>query len=470
VSTLLSPRWTPLRHHPVQQAYWNSPHRFNVIPAGRRSGKTELFKRKLVTRALEAATEWTPAFFAGAPTREQAKRIFWDDLKLLVGRDMMMCPPSETELKITAINGAEIWVIGMDKPERVEGKPWDGGGLDEFANCKETAWKANIRPALSDRHGWFDLFGVPEGRNHYYELDLMAKAEMLAKGAASDWGEFGWPSREILPPEEIEAAMRDLDELTFDQEYNASFVNFSGRCYYAFNQKEHCAPLKYDPRAPLILCFDFNVAPGCAAIIQEQQLPGQFEHQVILPTKAGEPTRYGPPLLDRPIIGTGVIAEVHIPQNSNTPAVCRKIAQMFPEHKGPVYAYGDATGGASGSAKVLGNDWDLIEAELRPVYANRGGFALHVKSKNPLERSRVNAVNSRFKAKSGDIRMMVDLAKCPNVVKDFDGVTLLKGGSGEIDKDETPELTHLSDAIGYYLESKYPVSGPSLIKVEIAGR
>jgi hypothetical protein len=59
----LNARWTQLRPHPAQMAYMASPHRFNVIPAGRRSGKTENFKRKLVMRAMTAMTPWTPRFF-----------------------------------------------------------------------------------------------------------------------------------------------------------------------------------------------------------------------------------------------------------------------------------------------------------------------------------------------------------------------------------------------------------------------
>jgi hypothetical protein len=237
----LPARWTKLRPHPVQQAYWRSPHRFNTIPAGRRSGKTELFKRKLVRRAVSAAMPWVPRFFAGAPTRDQAKRIFWDDLKALSDPELIH-DVSDGELCITYINGAQVWVVGMDKPERIEGQPWDGGGLDEFANMKPNAWGANVRPALSDRKGWCDLFGVPEGRNHYYEVDLRAKAQMKELGDASEWGHYSWPSRDILPPEEIEAARRDLDELTFAQEYEASFVNFEGRAYYQFTEETHCAP------------------------------------------------------------------------------------------------------------------------------------------------------------------------------------------------------------------------------------
>jgi hypothetical protein len=463
-------RWAPLRYHPAQQAYWNSTHRFNVVPAGRRSGKTELFKRKLVKRALAAATPWVPAFFAAAPTRDQAKRIFWEDLKLLVSRDMMGREPSETDLMIKCVNGAEIWVVGLDKPERIEGKPWDGGGLDEFANMKPEAWPKNVRPSLSDRQGWCDLFGVPEGRNHYYDCNEEALARLEADGELSEWASFTWPSRDILPRAEIEAAMRDLDEQTFDQEYNASFLNFEGRAYYPFDSRLHCRPLGYDPKAELVLCFDFNVEPGVAAVLQEQPLPGQYERAPLPPARRGDPPvpdPQGAPLLDRPLAGTGVIGEVHIPRNSNTPAVCRRLLKDWGGHLGRVTCYGDATGGARGSAQVEGSDWDLIERELRPAFGGR--LALNVKRANPKERARVNAVNSRLRSSFGDVRLMVDRVRAPHVVKDFDGVTLLKGGSGEIDKQAAPMLTHLSDAIGYYVEYRYPVAAQQVQRVQLGG-
>jgi hypothetical protein len=57
----------------------------------------------------------------------------------------------------------------------------------------------------------------------------------------------------------------------------------------------------------------------------------------------------------------------------------------------------------------------------------------------------------------GVVRFMVDAAKAPNVVKDLEGVRTLKGGSGEIDKAATPTLTHVSDAIGYYVVKEFPV-------------
>ena len=380
---------------------------------------------------------WKPRFFAGAPTRDQAKRIFWDDLKRLTA-GMQAGKPSETELIIPILNGAEIYVVGLDKPERIEGQPWDGGVLDEYANMKAHAWGANVRPALSDRLGWCDLIGVPEGRNHYYDLHMSASRMMQEQGEASEWGAFSWISADILPASEIEAAKRDLDELTYKQEYEASFVNFEGRAYYPFQRTTHCAPMAYNDRAPLILCFDFNVEPGVAAILQEQALPSG-------------------------VTGTGCIGEVYIPRNSNTPAVCRKIITDWGKHQGEVRLYGDSTGGNRGSAKVAGSDWDLILAELRPVFGSR--LSMRVPSANGPERSRINAMNTRLKAGSGEIRFMVDEAKAPHVVKDLEGVTLLKGGSGEIDKKADSTLTHISDGIGYYVVKEFPVT-QSTSKVE----
>lgn len=430
----LSPRWNALRPHAKHDAFMRSAVRFNIVPAGRRSGKTELAKRRLVQRALLGSDFDRPSYFYAAPTRDQAKRIAWEDLKRMVPADAMTGPPSESELFIPLWHGGRLWVLGLDKPERIEGSPWDHGVLDEYGNMKAQAWGANVRPALSDRRGTCDLIGVPEGRNHYYDLWLAAETD-------PEWARFHWISAEILPPEEIAAAKRDLDPLTYQQEYEASFVNFAGRAYYAFTDANK-EPVRgdYNPAQPLILCLDFNVAPGVAAVAQEQR-------------DAKGAAR------------TGVIGEVWIPDNSNTVAVCRRLLTDWKAQTGRVEVYGDATGGARGSAQVQGSDWDLARKVLRDGdgadlkgFGNRVTF--HVKSANPAERARVNAVNTRACTVDGTRRLFVDPKHAPHVVRDLEGVVVLEGGSGEIDKKKHPQLTHISDALGYYIEHRFPVNPP----------
>jgi hypothetical protein len=320
----------------------------------------------------------------------------------------------------------------LDKPERVEGTPWDGGVITEFANIKSRAWLENIRPALMDRNGWCILEGVPEGRNHYYKLDKIAKMEK--ENPEGEWDSFHWTAEEVLPlygmQKEIEAARRDMDELTYDQEMRAQFINFTGRAYYNYIERYNVGLLKYDPRKTLVFCFDFNVEPGVAVICQEQKLPNGLE-------------------------GTGVIGEVYIPRNSNTTAVCKRLVMDWGDHQGYVICYGDATGGSRKTSQTSGNDWDIVKQILTPTFNRNLWF--EVPPSNPSERSRINSMNSRLKNARGEVKLYVDPKAAPHVMTDFEGVRLLEGGSGEIDKAFDRTLTHLTDALGYYVDREFSV-------------
>ena len=434
-ASLLTKRWYPLRHHDGQAECYNSASRFNINHSGRRSGKTELMgKRKVIKKAFQGSKEhydWRG--FIAAPVRHQAKKIYWADIKAMIPKKYLAKPPNESDLIITLINGSEIHIVGMDRPERIEGVPWDHGLLDENGNMKPKAWQENVRPALSDRNGSCDFIGVPEGRNHYYDLTQAAKAD-----TTGDWKVWHWPSWEIIDKEEVEAAKRDMDALTFMQEYGGEFISFTGRAYYSYDETKHVGKYRdlYDPIRPLVLCFDFNISPGIAVMIQE----------------------FGSDVFDIPLGQTvsAIIGEVYIPRQSNTARVCRKIVEDWKDHTGSIICYGDSTGGAGGTAKVRGNDWDIIKQQLYPNFGDRLYF--NVPLSNPRERQRVNAVNSRFQSYSGLVRMVIDGKHAPMTAKDFDGVRVIEGTAGEIDKKSDPLLTHLSDAVGYYIHKEFPVA------------
>jgi hypothetical protein len=418
-----------MREHAEQDALLASSSRFVVVAAGRRSGKTERAKRRLVLRCLSPPDVHIPTFVAAAPTRDQAKRIWWQDLKDMVPQWARNGYPRESDLTIHLRTGAQLMVVGLDKPQRIEGIPLDGIVIDEIAEVKRESWEQSIRPALSTPGrppGWAWFIGRPKGRGFFY--DLYARA-----GTSAGWESFTWKSDTIVDPEEIAQAKADLDPMTYAQEYEAAWVTFEGLAYYQWDPLEHYRTLTYDADLPLVFCFDFNVDPGVAAVLQEQTLNGE----------------------DHP--RTCVIGEVHIPRNSNTPAVCRKLAQDWGHHQGDVFYYGDATGGSRQTSQTSGSDWDLVRETLAVTFGDR--IHNRVPRRNPAVRDRLNAVNSRLRSTSGAVRFAVDPAKAPHVVKDFEGVTLLEGGSGEIDKrgNEAQGLTHLSDAIGYYIHERYPV-------------
>ncbi len=441
MSNILTPQYKrrvyPLFYHPTQQKIIDDTFtistRFCIIPSGRRSGKTELAgKRRLVARAVRGVDSPNPRYFAGAPTRDQAKRIYWKDLKLLSSPwHNPYKPPSESMLIIYLQGDREIHVVGMDKPSRIEGSHWDGGILDEYGNMKKETWLEHVRPALSTPGrppAWCDFVGVPEGRNHYYNLHEKARMEIKERGNKSDWGIYHWLSEDILPKEEILAAKRDLDDITYNQEYCGSFESPFGRIYYSFDDNVHGRKLEYYNYGDLHLCFDFNVSPGVAIALQEFELNGRTVD--------------------------GVVGEVHIPKNSNTHRVSRKILEKYGKHKGDVYLYGDSTGGAKHSSSNGKTDWIIIEDILKPAFGKR--MKNRVKNVNPRVKDRINSLNSRLMNTLGEVHLYIDPINAKETIRDFENTLVLDGSAGEVDK-SNKEHSHLTDSLGYCIYSRYPL-------------
>lgn len=440
-------RWTPLKHHPEQWRLWTSQARFRVVPAGRRSGKTEIAKRWVVQRACNVAVQGRKYAFA-APTRDQAKRIYWADLKALVPRVWMAEEPRETDLEIRLRNGSRLCVVGMDRPERIEGEPLHGIVLDEYANMRAEAWTENISPALDTPNqppGWAWFIGVPEGRNHYWQL--WTEAQQLRE-AGQSWDRFHWRSADIMSAEAIEAARQRMDERTFRQELEGSFESYAGLAYYSWSEGNIVRGLAdaYDADADLIICFDFNTAPGVAVIAQE------LGRRPELPPGA-EPD------------STAIIGEVWVDSNSNTEIVCERVLGDWGYHRGRVLCYGDASGGARTTVAVQGSDWDIIRRSMRARFGDR--LSMRNRKANPRERARVNAVNSRLATTDGRRRLFVDPVEAPHVVADFERVETTKDGRGEIEKAQGGPLTHVSDALGYYIHDRFPVADHKMISVKV---
>jgi len=425
----LPDRWTALEPHAKQRAFYESRARFNVVEAGRRSGKTEACKRRVVRHAIRHGFNGYRCLL-GAPTQAQAEAIWFDDIHALAKHHEPTLKLSKGEIWID--NGAHFKIAGLDEARRFEGVPVDRAAVDEIADCNQDVWDKTLRPLLDTkgRLGSIDFIGVPRPSR------LLRKLSDLAQSGDPDWAYFHWTSEELLTPEAIAAAKRDMDPLLYEQEYRASRVAFAGRVYRDFtrlpggNVRDD---LPYLPKSALHLCFDFNVRPGVCAVIQEHELGGHLVHYVV--------------------------GEVMIPVNSDTPAVCRKVIADYGKHEGAVYAYGDATGGNKGTAKVAGSDWDLIERILGGHFAGR--FYLRVPKANGPERSRVNSLNARILSADGVRRLFV-APSSKAVIRDFDEVQVLAGSDGQIDKKRDPEISHISDAIGYFAVWHFPMGSEAI--------
>lgn len=155
-------------------------HRFCVLVAHRRLGKTVLSVNHLIKRAITDRKERGMYAYL-APFRNQAEQIAWGYLKHYTSQ-IPAISINEQKLSILLPNGATIRIFGADNPDALRGLYFDGVVIDEVAQIKPTLWGEVIRPALADRKGWAAFIGTPKGINLFSQiydqaLNLMSKGD-----------------------------------------------------------------------------------------------------------------------------------------------------------------------------------------------------------------------------------------------------------------------------------------------------
>jgi len=427
-------RWYELREHPVQrklvQAVDNGI-RFAVVPGGRRSGKSERAKRFIAQQALYRPGE---RYFAAAPTYQQAKRIWWKDLKHLTLSSAHKRRPSESDLIIYPGNDTEVHVIGLDKPERMEGVEWTGGVIDEIANVKSDALNENIMPALNTVNptrphyrAWCWFIGVPEGLNHFHEI-----AEYAKTGNDPDWGYYHWTSEEILPQDVIDAAKRTMSARQYRQEYLASFETATGRIYDDYGPDNH-TDATIQPHEALHWSHDQNYTPlsSCIAVIRDGV----------------------PYFLDE------IVLESAISRQS-----AMEFVERYSEHGNKlVYVYGDPAGRA-GEKHGHKSDYTEIESVLRD---NGWRFERRVSPAAPAIKDRHNAVRALVRNAAGDIRLRINPKTAPWCHKGLGTVQVKKGSAFQ--EDQTNKYQHITTAIGYFVYRLWPAGKTAVTSRQTTG-
>ena len=246
--------------HPAQLEIFNSTARFKVVSAGRRFGKSRLAAWILIIKALQSESK--DVFYIG-PTFQQAKDIMWNMLKeLLHGTDLIESTHENTAT-MKLINGRRISLKGSDRPDTLRGVGLAYVVLDEYASMKVEVWEQIIRPTLSDVKGGALFIGTPAGKNHFYDLYLEAEKD-------EDWEAFQYTSIDnpLIDPKEVEVARRTMSTQAFRQEFEASFVSFTGGIF----KNEW---IKYDENEPEEGNFVIAVDPaGFESVEKERGLKG----------------------------------------------------------------------------------------------------------------------------------------------------------------------------------------------------
>lgn len=217
--------------HPGQKEVALDPHRFRVICAGRRWGKSVL-ARMIV---LKWATEQVGVYWIVSPTYKQAKMIHWRDIQNEVPREWI-AKRNEVELSITLKNGSVIELKGAENPDALRGVKLRGLVIDEIASIRnwDWLWSEVLRPTLTDYAAPAIFISTPKGYNHFYELFQQGQAE----GDYKSW-RFTSYDNPFIEGGEIDAAKKELTEDTFAQEYLADFRKFTGLVYKEFQRETH---------------------------------------------------------------------------------------------------------------------------------------------------------------------------------------------------------------------------------------
>ena len=246
--------------HPAQLEIFNSTARFKVVSAGRRFGKSRLAAWILIIKALQSESK--DVFYIG-PTFQQAKDIMWNMLKELLHDTDLIETTHENTATMKLVNGRRISLKGSDRPDTLRGVGLAYVVLDEYASMKVEVWEQIIRPTLSDVKGGALFIGTPAGKNHFYDLFLEAEKD-------EDWEAFQYTSTDnpLIDPKEVEVAKRTMSTQAFRQEFEASFVSFTGGIF----KNEW---IKYDENEPEEGNFVIAVDPaGFEAVEKERGLKG----------------------------------------------------------------------------------------------------------------------------------------------------------------------------------------------------
>ena len=198
---------------------WQDEHRFKVIAAGRRTGKSNLSIKKIIAAGLEAPSG-SAVLYVG-PTQAQVRQIAWEAI-LDQGREVIKSAHINS-LDITLVNGVKIHLRSAENPDTLRGLKLHFAVIDEAAFIKDdNLWSRIIRPALADLKGGAWFISSPSGRNWFYDLYNLGLS-----GEDSEWKAWHKTTFDnpTIDPKEIEAAERTLSSFAFKQEFLASFDN-----------------------------------------------------------------------------------------------------------------------------------------------------------------------------------------------------------------------------------------------------
>lgn len=220
--------------HKGQLEIASDSHRFRVVCAGRRWGKSVLAQLIVLQWALKNQG----VYWIVSPTYRQGKQIHWRGLQQIIPLDWI-AKKNEVELSITLKNGSIIELKGAENPDALRGVKLRGLVIDEIASIRSWnwLWSEVLRPTLTDYEAPALFISTPKGYNHFYDLYQNGQ-NTLDNESYKSWSYTSYDNP-YIPNKEIDEAKTELSEETFAQEYLADFRTFTGLAFKAWDRSIH---------------------------------------------------------------------------------------------------------------------------------------------------------------------------------------------------------------------------------------
>jgi hypothetical protein len=213
------------------------------------------------------------------PTHKQARKVIWDGIQedgkriidVAFPKDLIDGKPNQTEMKIRLHNGSLFQLIGSDIADSIAGTNPCGVVLSEYSLQDPTCWNVILRPILRKNKGWAVFNGTPRGKNHQYDLDVMARAN------PDEWfyQRLTVDTTNLIPPEDIEKERREgVSEEVIQQEYYCSYErgiegSYYGRLIDKARREGRIGRVYYEPRAVVNCYYDIGFGDSTAIIFAQ---------------------------------------------------------------------------------------------------------------------------------------------------------------------------------------------------------
>lgn len=314
----------------------------------------------------------------------------------------------------------QIICRNLETPERIVGFEVADANIDELDTLKivhaRDAWNkiiARCRQRKPDGKVNTAAVGTtPEGFRFCHERWGGAK---LAAGYAL----FKAPTRSnpYLPEDYIRSLEATYPPNLVRAYVEGEFVNMTtGSVYPDFDRRLNNTDAEYRPGEPLHIGMDFNVNNMTA---------------VVCVIRGGQP-----------------LAVYELTGVRDTPAMAAALLDHFPNH--PISVYPDASGNARKSANASVTDHAILR---------QAGFSLIVNPANPAVRDRVNSLNAMLLNDRGERRLLINVDRCPRTAECIEKQSFDNNG----DPDKTSGFDHPPDALGYFIQHRFPIVKPLAI-------